>query len=208
MARVRIITALSRSEHASLANAPKKLRRGVGNRPKMPGDKAAEIARKQRRERVGQMTVQGMSQRAIAAELGVDHATVGRDLAEYLASSPSPQREEIRGICDQRLERSYERLDVQARVAQRMIFETKKDASGNDVPVLDVQSRLAAQALLVRLDDKLRMNNESRRRLHGADAPEQREVGGLGGGPILVTQGTSTLSELMAIVEHNRKSPA
>lgn len=198
---------------AKHGSAAKPKGRGRGNRPfETLQDKALQVEKKQRRERVAQLVSQGLTLRQIGTELGVDERTVRRDLAEYLAEAgPSKRVEEIREVSDARLERVYERLDVASRVIQQRILAVKKGEAGKpDEYTLDLASQLDGMRVLARTSAVLVSNIESRRRLHGADAPEEKTVrhSGPEGGPIPVASTRVSLAELLALGDENEKAPA
>lgn len=121
-------------------------------------EKKLEIA--ERRARVVELVGKSRTYRQIAAELGISIGTVTSDFHEALKEIPRASVEDLREQEDQRLqyilEKTLEMLENPAKV------QNSEDGKS----ILGIQITNPAQALA-----ELRKTSESRRKLHGADAP-------------------------------------
>jgi hypothetical protein len=179
-----------------------KARRGLGNRTARavkPADDAAEVARKERREQVARLRIQhSLVWNDIGRELGISGAQAYRDFDLWKDEQPpSPLAAQVRTEEEPKLLRNAQRLEVaMGKVLKRFATEG-----------LDTESELACAQTLARLVEKSNKTSESRRRLHGADAPEQKEHAGPGGGPIPVAAAKVSKEEILAIIEANERKP-
>lgn len=180
----------------------KKWRRGLGNRTqKTAADAAAEVERRVRRDRIIQLRRDGMALRAIAAEVGLSESGVRKDIANWYAE-PTPTAMEVRTEENERLEAERTRLLALGRVVQQRILATAEvvdPVTGQKTKVITTPTDelLEGTKVLVQAADKLTKISASRRKLLGADAPEQHELSGPGGGPIEIKTG-SPRDELLA----------
>lgn len=159
-------------------------------------------ARKLRRERAWQLRVQGLPNTAIAKELGVGEHTIREDIKEVLRLLPPPNLQQVREEENARLEAERTRLETLTRVVQQQVL--KADADGK--LLTDLGSLLDGIRAIARNSEKLIAISARRSRLHGADAPEQKEHSGPGGGPIPVAAAKVSIAELEAIMDENEGS--
>jgi hypothetical protein len=190
-----------------------KWRRGMGNRPpqlRTVEDDAAAVARRDRQARTGDLRVlHRLSFEAIGKETGVSREQARLDYDAWFASNPSPRQAEVRAEEEPAL------LDLaqENRIARRMILqrmaERKRLPDGREVPAMGQDELLECTAALASLERSATRISESRRRLHGADAPEEKNVTHQGpdGGPIPIARTNVVLSEMLALMDQNEKAP-
>ena len=189
---------------AEVQHGKVKLRRGMGNRGtrKTAADDAAEVARRERRERGANLRVRNrMSFPDIGRELGVTSTQAHRDYQIWLSEQPpSPIAPEVRAEEEPSLQRNLQRIEALIGIAMKqaaLLSETKPGGAE-----LQEQSDLIG-----RLSRQAQRLSESRRKLHGADAPEQKQITGAGGGPVQVVASNVSWSELQALMAENEKAP-
>ena len=165
----------------SLGNG--KLRRGLGNRTRAaikPADDAAEQARKERREKTALLRIRhSLDYPEIGRELGISTSQAHRDFQLWKAEQPpSPIAKEVRAEEEPKLLRSLQRLEALVASALKRALDEKTE------PAEASELRLEAGRLL-KIATQV---SESRRKLHGADAPVSQELDvelhGPGGGPV------------------------
>ncbi len=184
--------------------AKRKWGRGLGNRRhKSPSDDVHAKERLERQEKVWEMrAVQALSLHEIERRTGIPRTTVKRDIEAMLRLNPPPNVEAVRAEENTRLEKNRERLETLTRMLQQKFFgKEARDADGN--LVIDKQSMIDAATTIAKIDKGMTAISASRRRLHGADAPERREHAGPNGGPIPVATARASLSELLEISDAN-----
>jgi hypothetical protein len=183
----------------SQALGKRKLRRGLGNRIRPTAkDDAAEVARKQRREEVARLRLtHSLPYGAIGKELGITPGMAHEDFQKWKAEQPpSPLAEGVRAEEEPKLQRNAGRIEITLQLLARHKASEKLGL----IELLTIADREA------KLIEKATKVSESRRRLHGADAPEVKEHRGTGGGPIQVAASAMTPSELLALVAQNRQA--
>jgi len=90
---------LARLAHRKLAH----MRRGTGHRKPNAKDVAAEVSRQDRRAHVLDLTVDGLSTRAIAKRLGVSHETVRKDVKRALTERSKRTKKRARALATERI---------------------------------------------------------------------------------------------------------
>ena len=174
---------------------------GIGNRThKTAVDSQADLARKQRRDRVIELVVQGVTKTRIAAELGVDEKTVRNDLNYHLHEHPGPKLDEVRETSDKRLESGHQRLDYLSRVLLQRMTELQPDGKTPVLSALEMAECTRAIARNVQVQTTI---NQSLRKLHGADAPEQVAVSGNVTAQVMVA--TLSIEDVLAAAAANAR---
>lgn len=121
-------------------------------------EKRLEIA--QRRAKVIELVGQSRTYRQIAKELGISIGTVTSDFHEALKEIPRASVEDLREQEDQRLQWLLEKT------LEMLENPVNPQTSGDGKSILGIQITNPAQAMA-----ELRKISESRRKLHGLDAP-------------------------------------
>lgn len=179
------------NDEAKQNSKPKK-RRGPGNRKPNAGDRAAELERAARRERVNELTREGKNYREIAVILGVSVSTAYEDFQKLITHLPTD------GVAEDRRKHTA-RLDAAYRRTEQLVEAISAVAhSGN----------LAAIREVARLIDRQVSILARAARVNGVDAPEQREHTGPGGGPLQLAQASVNLAELLALGQENEGNAA
>jgi DNA-binding CsgD family transcriptional regulator len=80
------------------------MRRGTGKRQPVAADHAAEVVRQDRRAQVLALTVDGLSLRKIAAQIGISHEQVRSDLAAALDERGKETKAHARALAKERIE--------------------------------------------------------------------------------------------------------
>jgi hypothetical protein len=174
----------------------RKLRRGIGNRSfaNVEDDKAA-LARVARRERVMTLRLRSLAWVDIGRELGISTSQAWKDFQEWKLHQPaSPIAADVREEEEPKLLRSHRELSIMS--SQTLAKSQKEGISHAEFVEL--------VAVLARLNIALTKVSESRRSLHGADAPQKKELSGPGGGPVPVASTRMTIVELLELAESNK----
>jgi hypothetical protein len=135
-----------------------------------PRDDALKAMRKDRREKVANLRiVDHLSWREIGREVGITHVAAMKDFRKWLATPVDAQRvEEVRAEEELNLQRNAQENELLKRRIRRMMhpFDEK-----NNPRVVSAQIVLECTLALQRCIRETTRISESRRRLHGADAP-------------------------------------
>lgn len=187
-----------------------KKRRGLGNRTgraHKPADDAADFARRERREKVGTLRVRhSLDFPEIGRELGISTSQAHRDYHEWLAEQPpSPLAPVVRREEEPKLQRNAQRVEALLASTLTRALDNTKDDKGR--PVVSTDEKVELTVLVAKLSREATRLSESRRALHGADAPVKREFSGPDGGPIPVATARVSLGEVLSLAEDNEKAP-
>lgn len=154
------------------------MRRGVGRRKPNGKDVAATVERMDRRHEVLALTIDGLSGRAIAGQLGISHTQVQRDLKLALGERSEETSAQSRVLAKERIE---------------AIIAANMPAARGEFSLMKLDSgKLVLNAIA--LDAKI----------NGYEAPKKLEMTGKDGGP-LETRSThdDLLSRLTRIATAN-----
>lgn len=205
MARTRLTP-----QPASGALGNGKKRRGIGNRVShgpRAADDAAAFARRERREKVGTLRVRhSLDFPEIGRELGISTSQAHRDYHQWLDEQPpSPLAPVVRREEEPKLQRNAQRVEALIASTLKRALDDSKDERGR--PVVSTEEKVQLTALAAKLSREATRLSESRRALHGADAPVKRELSGPGGGPVPVASAKVNLGELLALGDENEGVP-
>jgi DNA-binding CsgD family transcriptional regulator len=160
-----------------------KRRRGKGNRRRTePKDAQKQNYIRDREDyNCGQRAL-GRRPSELARELGISEVQVRLDIKNALARIGVDNAQELRAVEHERLERRVARGEASIARLDAIIVEFEAQAKAGDPDAADIVVK--AEQAKTKVDNGLRQNGESLRKLFGLDAPTKTELTGKDGGPI------------------------